>query len=246
MDAESWKPIQRVRTHELVISQITTLLREGKLKSGDQLSSERELSAQLGISRTSLRESLRVLEALGIVEVRSWGGPDGGTIIRSTPGPGLVKVLELEVALGHFTQKEVLGTRIALEESSCGNAAEHVTTTDISELSAILDEMDDPSIDTLRFNELDTAFHVRIAQVGGNTLTAYLMESIREVVKGQMIDAYAKLPDWKTTVKTVRREHRELLKAIDDGDSAKARHLVRLHVSSFYDENFLKNKPVMP
>lgn len=219
------------------MSQLEALLTSGDLRPGDQLPSERDLSAQMGISRASLRESLRVLEALGIIEIRVGGGPEGGAVIRSEPGSGFVKVLELELALGHFSHEDVLGTRIALEEWSCAYAAEHATEEDLDSLEEILNDMDDPEITTQRFNALDTAFHLRISEAGGNHLTSHLMSSLRLAIHKQMVQAYAQLEDWRTTAITVRNEHRHLLSAIRDRNSDAARNIVREHVRSFYDKN---------
>ena len=230
----AWEPVQRSRTHELVMSQIEARLLSGQLQPGDQLPSERELASLLGVSRSSLRESLRVLEALGIIEVRLGGGPESGAVLRSQPGFGFVRLLQLELAMGHFSSEDVLGTRIALEEWSCGNAAQLATPADIAELGAILDRMDDPQITTGEFNSLDTAFHVRIAEAAGNALTAHLMGSLRLAIRQQMIDAYARLADWRTTAATVRAEHRAILDAIDKRQTDNARTLVREHIRSFY------------
>ena len=105
---------------------------------------------------------------------------------------------------------------------------------DHAELAAILDRMDDPQITTGEFNSLDTAFHVRIAEAAGNALTAHLMGSLRLAIRQQMIDAYARLADWRTTAVTVRAEHRAILDAIDKRQTDNARTLVRDHIRSFY------------
>lgn len=235
--ASAWEPVQRQRTHELVMSQIEAQLRSGQLQAGDQLPSERDLAARLGISRASLRESLRVLESLGVIEIRVGGGPDGGTVIRRDPGSGFISLLQLELAMGHFDAGDVLGTRIALEEWSCGYAAANGSASDIEDLRAILDQMDDPDLTYLQFNELDTAFHVRIAQVGGNKLIAHLMSSLRMAIRKQMQAAYERLEDWQRTAIVVRAEHRQILEAISDHDETLARTLIREHVESFYHTN---------
>jgi DNA-binding FadR family transcriptional regulator len=230
----AWEPVQRSRTHELVMSQIEAQLLSGRLRPGDTLPSERELSSLLGVSRSSLRESLRVLEALGIIEVRLGGGPESGAVIRNEPGFGFVRLLQLELAMGHFSSQDVLGTRIALEEWSGANAALLATPSDHAELVTILDRMDDPQITTLEFNQLDTAFHVRIAETSGNALTAHLMGSLRLAIRQQMIDAYARLADWRLTAVTVRAEHRAILAAIVDKQPDLSRTLIREHIRSFY------------
>ncbi|THG28435.1 FadR/GntR family transcriptional regulator [Naasia lichenicola] len=235
MSAESgWEPVQRIRTYEQVMSQIEDRILDGRLKAGDHLPSERDLAVLLGVSRPSLRESLRVLEALGVVDIRRGGGADGGAVLLSSPGEGFVNLLKLQLALGHFSQRDVLETRIALESWSCAEAAYRHSDLDITELAAILDLMDDPEIETPEFNRLDTSFHVRIAESTGNALTAHLMSSLRIAINRQMIEAYAGLVDWRATATTVRSEHRQLLDAIARRDSAGAVEHVRAHIHSFY------------
>lgn len=102
--------------------------------------------------------------------------------------------------------------------------------------------MDDPEITTGEFNSLDTAFHVRIAEAGGNALTAHLMGSLRLAIRQQMIDAYARLVDWRATAVTVRAEHRAILEAIENRQTDNARTLVREHIRSFY----IRTEPVDP
>ena len=231
MSSNDWEPVQRVRTHELVMAQIEALLREGKLRPGDQLPSERDLSSLLGISRSSLRESLRVLEALGVIEVRLGGG---GTILRSVPGEGFVLLLQLELSMGHFADADVIGTRMALEAWCCGTAALSATDEDLKELTEILDQMDDPTISAAQFNELDTAFHLRIAKSAGNALTTHLMRSLGVTIRRQITEAYIQLTDWRATAVDVRAEHRGILTAIINKDENSARTLVQEHIASFF------------
>jgi len=216
------------------MSQIEERILDGRLKAGDHLPSERDLAQLLGVSRPSLRESLRVLEALGVVDIRRGGGADGGAMLVGTPGPGFVNLLKLQLALGHFSATDVLETRVALETWSCSEAAYRSTEADHGELAAILDLMDDPQIETKEFNRLDTAFHVRIAESTGNALTSHLMGSLRTAINRQMIEAYEGLADWRATAQVVRHEHRTILQAIEKRDATEAARFVSLHIHDFY------------
>lgn len=216
------------------MEQIELRILDGRLKAGDRLPSEREFSAMLGISRPSLRESLRVLEALGIVRVRLGGGVDAGTVLVGEPGPGIGHLLKLQLALGHFDHNDILDTRIALETWCCGEAAHCATDPDHNELSAILDEMEATGITADDFNRLDAAFHVRIADATGNALAAHLMGSLRTAINRQMIDAYARLEDWEEQAKVVRHEHRQILAAIREKQPEIAQRRVSQHIRDFY------------
>lgn len=228
----SWEPVRHVRAHEQVMAQIEQRIVAGELSAGDHLPNERDLSALLGVSRSSLRESLRVLEALGILEIRRGG--EGGAVLVDAPGEGFVNLLKLQLALGQFGANDVLETRLALETWSCREAAARRGEEDLRELRTILDAMDDPEISTRDFNRLDAAFHVRIAESTGNRLGAHLMQSLRTAINRQMIDAYDRLDDWRATALVVRAEHRRLLELIEAGEASAASACVHDHISSFY------------
>lgn len=230
----SWEPVRKVRTYEQVMGQIEQRITDGRLAPGDRLPSEREFAQLLGVSRPSLREALRVLEALGIVDVRPGRGPDGGTVFLGHPGTGFSMLLKMQLALGHFDRTEVLRTRLALEEWAIIEAARHATPADHLALRAILDGMDSPHLNARDFNRLDTEFHVRIAESTGNSLAAHLMGSLRTAIQRQMIEACERLDDWRTTSRWVRREHRAILQAIEDRDGERAVELLRGHINDFY------------
>lgn len=238
-----WEPVQRMRTYEQVMAQIEERILDGRLKAGDHLPSERELAVLLGVSRPSLRESLRVLEALGIVDIRRGGGPEGGAMLLETPGSGLVNLLKLQLALAHFSWNDVVETRLALEAWSVTEAAYRSTDADHAELAAILDRMDDPQIESGEFNRLDATFHLRIAESTGNTLTAHLMGSLRTAIHRQMIEMYAQLDDWRATARTVRSEHRTILAAIVARDAAAAARHVQHHITDFYKTGHVGGEP---
>ena len=245
--ATPWAPVQRIRTHEQVMAQIDEQIVSGHLKAGDRLPSEREFATMLGVSRPSLRESMRVLEALGLVAIRPGGGSDGGAVLvgELASTPGYMNLLKLQLALGQFSQLDVLQTRAALETWSIAEAARRATQEDHRSLAAILDRMDDPSIVAGDFNDLDTEFHVRIAETTGNTLVAHLMRSLRIAIHRQMVEAYAQLENWRKTAATVRSEHRALLKAIQSRDAQLAAQLMHTHITDFYNIDSAKGEPAV-
>lgn len=233
-DTDGWMPVQRVRTYEQVMAQIEERILDGRLRADDHLPSERELAVLLGVSRPSLRESLRVLEALGVLDIRRGGGAEGGAVLLGAPGPGFANLLKLQLALGQFTGVDVLETRVALESWSAAEAARRAGPADLAALGCILDRMEDPAITAAEFNGLDAAFHTRIADATGNALTAHLMGALRTAINRQMVEAYAALPDWRRTAATVRAEHRAILAALGAGAPGEATRLMHDHIHDFY------------
>lgn len=237
--SEGWAPVQRLRTYEQVMHQIEERILAGELSAGDHLPSERDLAILLSVSRPSLRESLRVLEALGLLDIRRGGGPDGGAVLLRQPGDGLVNLLRLQFAIGHFTHRDLLETRIALETWSCAEAASRASEEDLVHLEEILTRMDAPDISTTEWNSLDTEFHVAIASSTGNAFMSQLMSAMRLAIQRQMIDAYARLDDWRAVADSVRSEHRGILDALIARDAAAASARVQQHIRSFYSNDRL-------
>src|SRR3972149_1337530 len=83
-------PVRSTRIYEEIVRQIKALITEGKLRSGDQLPPERELAAEFKVSRTSVREALRTLESIGLIQIR----PGGGTFVRDVSVASLMETLQ--------------------------------------------------------------------------------------------------------------------------------------------------------
>src|SRR5687768_15622072 len=106
-------PVAPRRAFEEILEQLERAIGTGSLGAGDRLPPERELAAAFGVSRTSVRDALRVLEALGIVATRR--GADHGTVLLREPGNGFATILRLLVVLGHVALPELVEFRVMLE-----------------------------------------------------------------------------------------------------------------------------------
>jgi GntR family transcriptional repressor for pyruvate dehydrogenase complex len=209
---------------------------QGRLQPGDRLPGERELSEALGVSRSSTREALRVLEALEIVRVRPGTGPDAGSIVLREPGNGIVNLLRVHVALRHFLVDDVVEARILMEGWTAGMAAARATADDLDRLRKLLKGMDDPDIDIYTFNELDTEFHIGVATASANPLIGYLFQAIRLAIQQRMVEGFEQVEDWPTTASRLRAEHWEVFRAIASGNVEAASEAVRQHIERFYRE----------
>src|SRR5207248_5816291 len=125
-----------------VLEQIVGLISAGDLKPGDKLPPERTLSEMLGVSRPSLREALRVLDAMGIIDARTGNGAATGTIISDEPGDSLFTLMRMHLALSHFSLDNFLGLRRILEGSTVRRAADVRTDDDVDALRSVLAAME--------------------------------------------------------------------------------------------------------
>ncbi|TDD52442.1 FadR/GntR family transcriptional regulator [Saccharopolyspora elongata] len=235
----NWRPVARTRTYELVIDRIEEQIVSGQLHVGDRLPPERELAQMLGVSRAAVREAFRALEAQGVLRMAVGTGPDSGTTVAALPSQALTRLLRLHVALANFPVADVVQARIMLERESARNAAQRATVPELKELRELLDEMDDPDCDRERFNDLDTEFHVGIAEAGGNRLVADMTIAIRESMRRPLLAAFDELGDkWYPIADRLRHDHRLIHQALESGDAAAAEDHVERHIRGFYRDGW--------
>ncbi|GAA1268336.1 FadR/GntR family transcriptional regulator [Arthrobacter pascens] len=222
-----------MRTHQLVLRWIEDQLSEGTLAVGGRLPAERSLAEQLAVSRTSVREAIRILEAMGIVRAGVGSGPDAGTVVISDPTAALGSALRLHVATQHLPVADIVETRVLLESWAAARAKPDAP--ELARAAELLDDMDtDPGTDD--FLALDVQFHLALADAAGNAVVSAMMGSLREAIQGYAGKMTANLPDWDATAARLRSEHREILDAIRNDDGGRAARLVAAHIEGYYRE----------
>ena len=103
------------RSYDLLLENIEADLRSGAISLGDQLPGERALAETYGISRASVREGIRILDAMGVLRSSSGSGPKSGAIIISEPSAGLSSALRLHMASSRLPVADIVQTRVLLE-----------------------------------------------------------------------------------------------------------------------------------
>jgi len=206
----------------------------GELRAGDRLPPERELAPVLGVSRSALREALRVLETIGVLVAQAGRGPDAGARIVRNPDDALGRLLRLHFALGSYSLEDVLEARVQLERSSFEAAADHAPEGELDELESLLARMAEPDVEIAEFNDLDTRFHVQIARSSGNQLTSTLTSAVRESVRPLILRALEAAEDWPATAAALNAEHTELLRLVRAGEGSRAASLAEKHIRGFH------------
>ncbi|MBB1242255.1 FadR family transcriptional regulator [Streptomyces durbertensis] len=239
--ASGWQQLSRARTYELVLDQVEEKIVSGELRVGDRLPPERDLASALGVSRPAVREALRVLEAQGVLRRPQVGtGRDSGSIIAGTPSIGLSRLLRIHVALSNFDLGEIVEARITMERASVTLAASDATPKDLAQMRYLLDRMDDESVTREEFNDLDTEFHVALAEAAGNRLIATMTTAIRGAIRHDLLNVFSLLTDWETVAGRLRADHRRIYEAVEAGDGKAAADRVEEHIRGFYQDVALK------
>lgn len=209
---------------ETVLDYLTGEILAGRVGTGGRLPNERELAAQLGASRSAVREAIKVLQAQGVVT--SATGPSGGTRVGAGQGMAFGRMLKLHVALEAVSFAELTETRVVLERAAATAA---IGGTGLDEVERLAAEMVGVT-DAANFNELDTAFHLAIAAMGENRLIRDMTIAIREAVADRILSAEERLADWEGLRRRLVSEHDGIVQAIREGDAHRAADACEAHI----------------
>jgi DNA-binding FadR family transcriptional regulator len=214
-------PVSTGRISAEIVDQIKAAIREGRLGPGDQLPAERELTKQLGVSRVSVRDALRMLEAHGLIEVRV--GARGGAFVTA-PAPSLVSEGFADMLrMADVAPADVTEMRLVFELAMLPLAVERATADDIGELAAICDASEAEGYNVGRSAE----FHTRLARCTHNDALALFAESFHQRVLRSLQIAMRVAPEMGGAG---TKEHRELIEAMRDRDVARAVTILSAHL----------------
>ena len=226
-----FRPVAQRRAFEDVIFQVEEAIADGRLGPGDRLPPERELAQTLEVSRASVREALRVLEAFGIVAARRGRGADAGSVVTSGDHSGLAGVMRISSSLLRVPLSDLVDLRVAIEAMTARAAAERGAGEELTELAAAMAHVEGRD----EFLLLDTGFHVELARVSGNALAPMLMEGLREAIARQMRAAFEAIDDWEATRDRIAADHKAIAAAIVARDPDAAAEAVTGHIRDFYE-----------
>lgn len=227
------QPASAGRAWRTVLEKIESDLLDGRLRPGDRLPPERELAATLGVGRSSVREALRVLEVMGLIRTGTGSGPTSGAIIVATPRGGMSALLRLQVAAQGFPLDDVVATRLVLE-SAVVQALAARPQRSTGSAREVLEAMEADDLTTGEFLALDAQLHLALAEASGNVVVAAMMAGLRTAIESYVQEGAARIADWDDTAARLRREHRAILDAVEEGDAARAQTLVHEHITGYY------------
>lgn len=225
-------------TYTLVLDWLEEQLRSGSIRVGDKLPSERLLAEQFEISRASVREAVRILDAMGLVRSSTGSGPSSGAVVISEASKALSWALRMHIATSSLPVRDIVQTRLLLESQSARDAAQNRECADretiLDAAEELLDAMDDPSMSSQDFHEHDSRFHILLTSLAGNVVVETIMGSLHQATVGYIQETVATLPDWTEVRRGLQEQHREILLACRErrGDDAAA--ALTRHITGFY------------
>jgi len=215
-------PIKSTRIYEEIVRQIKTMIAEGRLKSGDQLPPERDLAEKFLVSRTSVREALRALESVGLIEIR----PGEGTFVREISVEALVEPLALVLLSQRAMIEELFEARRMLEPVIAGLAARRATKDEVQEMERILEAQAKEINSGNTGLAQDAAFHVAIGTAAHNRAITRIVHAVMDLLAQSREEAIG-TPGRPTRS---HEDHRRILAAIRAGDASGAERAMLDHV----------------
>lgn len=196
-----------------VLDRIKAAITRGELKPGDLLPSESEMSASLGVGKTSIREAVKMLQAVGAVDIRQ----GHGTVIRTEPGPDLLTPLVFQLLLKDGTPAELLEFRQLLEPSYTLLAQRKATESDIEHLERTVKQLENNIAAGTQTVEDDLSFHRVILEATGNPYMITIGNTILELFRSSIEKSIQDIPRVAAT------DHRAIFEAFRSRDPERLR-----------------------
>jgi DNA-binding FadR family transcriptional regulator len=227
--AAELRPVQLVGLTEHLVGEMKDWVLRGLVRPGERLPPERELASILNVSRSSLRQALKVLQTMGVVEARQ----GSGTHLSRSAEQILRQPTDFLMPLRGISFAEVFEARRAMEAEACASAALNASETDLLKLRRELEAMCLHLREPAAYFRHDVAFHRQIAVASGNNVYLWFEELAGKVLADAWL-ARAKAGNTEETF----AEHRSILEAIEASDPEGARSALLRHLmlSKFYSD----------
>ena len=221
--------IGRQSISSLIKDLITSYLLSGELKPGDKLPTEIDLAQKLGVGRNSVREALKMLSSIGVLEVRK----GSGTFIAKRMKSAIMNPLILSLVFEQGTSKELTELRLLLEIGSAELALEKITAADLKRLEQLnlklMNEGKKKERDPKKLLELDIAFHMELHKIAGNKLLFKIVEPIYPLFFASIKKAVG------TDPQLAYRNHQMVIDAFRKGDIELIRSKMKESMNKWMD-----------
>lgn len=216
--------IIRNKVSDQVIEQILHSIRKGELKVGDKLPPEIDLTKQLSVGRSSLREALRALSLVGIVNVQQG---KGAYLVADPESLALYSLKWKDISKQQKVQ-EVVEARMHLEQVIVQLVIEKAGEDDFRELRDKLEHMQSLRNEREAFIQADLAFHLALAKASHNSIIIGLYHNIRHIMRTWLERTMPRIDKQDRFI--TEQQHSDLLAAIEARDLAKAQTVIRRHI----------------
>lgn len=211
-----FKQIHTNKVYNQIINQIKESIKNGELKKGDRLPSERNMSEQLGVSRATVREAIRSLEIMGLVQCIQ----GEGNFITNNLENSLIEPISLMFMLNQGKINEINELRRALELESVKLASKKISDVSIKKLEEMCSIIENSDNEAERA-EADKKLHYEIAKASENILIINILNASSLLIENLIKDIRIKILN-NENAEIINSQHRSLVKALKNKDTKSA------------------------
>jgi DNA-binding FadR family transcriptional regulator/uncharacterized protein YgbK (DUF1537 family) len=218
------QPIEQKSLVAEITQRLLDYLLSGEIKPGSRLPSERQLSEALGMGRSTLRESLKALTLLGLLEVRQ----GDGTYLKKADSVLLPRIIEWGLLLGEQRTMDLIEARQKIEVIIAELATQRRDYRAIEELRKIMKRLQQAGSDYEEFVDADVAFHLKLAEIARNTVLRDILSSIQALLRAWIIRVIESAGNTEFSY----QEHLAIFDAVERGDTQAAAAAMQAHMAS--------------
>ncbi|HEY5857390.1 MAG TPA: FadR/GntR family transcriptional regulator [Aldersonia sp.] len=222
------QPMQVPKASDVLANDLRERILRGDFPPGTALPPERELVTQTRMSRTTVREALRILEVQGLVVIKT--GRSGGAFVQQPGGDSVASSVSLLIRGQQLRLTALLETREAIEPACASLAAKYRTDEDLAAMDAANRTVGDTSVSLEAFLQANVDWHLAVATASHNELLTGFMSALSKAIYTSTENT-AFVDD--AVRKTTYRAHTTITEAIRSGDSAAAMRRMTKHVHSY-------------
>jgi GntR family transcriptional repressor for pyruvate dehydrogenase complex len=222
--------VPRASLSDHIVEQMTDLISRGALKAGERIPSEKQLCLQFGVGRTSVREALRSLSAMGVLETRM----GEGTFVAEDASRAMELSFQWGLLMNPKTVEDLVETRLMLESHTAFLAAGKATPDDLEQAQEAIRKMESSLAEPQQYLEHDLQFHMTIARATQNSILQSLLSTTRGYLQAWIAETLSRASG-DISAKRARlsiTEHKRIVRALRNRDSHGARQAMAAHILS--------------
>lgn len=223
-------PVQVPKAADILANQLREMIISGHLTPGSFLPTERRLVTDSGLSRTSVRDALRVLESEGLITTKV--GRSGGSMVTLPGREAVARSVELFVRTHGIRLESLLECRVAVEPTLAALCAKHRTPEQLKEIEDLHQDFIQSVDNVVRYKAINLDWHLAIARSSGNEPLVALMEAISRPIRDAMDYQHVTTPELRRSAVAA---HAKILEAIREQDAESAFRRMERHVSAYRD-----------
>lgn len=217
-------PVKSTRVYEQVVENIKDMIENGELKVGDKLPTERAMAEDLNVSRASIREAIRSLEVIGLIESRQ----GAGNYIKKDFSEILLEPLSMMFMLQQGSAIDIYELREVLELSTIMVSAKRISEEELEKLKELIDKFKSSEIEANNVM-IDKEFHYTIVKAANNPLITNLLNVVSQLIDKFITDSRKNILESSENKEKLLELHERIYLALEERDDYKAYTALKEH-----------------